>query len=66
METIYLIEAKRQACQLEVTLNGNPAIIQGAKLDFPKVVELESSLSFEYSWETIFRKIKSGNLNFIS
>lgn len=65
-ETIYMIEAKRQVCQLDVTLDGESARIQGARLDFPSVVSLESGKSFQYSWETVFRKIKSGQLNFIS
>ena len=57
---------RRAACAVRVTLNGEPARIGGAGLDFPYVVQLKTGLYCEYSWPAVMRKIESGNLDFKS
>lgn len=36
-----------------VTLNGNPAKISGAKLDFAVVTDMTTGLSAEWAWPTV-------------
>jgi len=46
-------EERRELVSRKVTLNGEPAAICGASLDFPRVAQLSSGLSVEFSWPTV-------------
>ncbi|AEQ21098.1 hypothetical protein E3_1800 [Rhodococcus phage E3] len=48
-----------------VTLDGDPAKISGARLDFPVIVS-RSGKAVEYSWLTVARKVADGRLDFQS
>jgi hypothetical protein len=43
-----------------VTLNGNPARISGARLDFARVTDTVTGLSCEWAWETVERIVANG------
>jgi hypothetical protein len=42
-----------------VTLNGERAKVCGVKLDFPRVVQVKSGLSVEFSWPTVQHVIEN-------
>lgn len=48
-----------------VTLDGEPAKISGARLDFPIIIS-KSGKSVEFSWLTVAHKVASGRLDFQS
>lgn len=47
-----------------VTLDGKPAKITGARLDFPLVQSATDSV--EFAWLTVAEKVAAGRLNFAS
>jgi hypothetical protein len=46
--------------QAKVTLNGEPAKIAGIYRKFPKVTQIKSGLSAEWSWEAVERIVAKG------
>ena len=55
------LEAKRHLCQLRVTLDGHPAIIGGAAMDFAGVWRQDGKGgAVELAWETVARIVAKG------
>ena len=42
---------REEICAATVTLNGEPAKVVGLRREFPKVVQIESGLGAEWSWQ---------------
>jgi hypothetical protein len=60
-------EDKRYAMVAQsVTLNGERAKVCGVKLDFPRVVQVKSGLSVEFSWPTVQHIIENRDGKFRS
>lgn len=47
------LEEKRELCTKEVTLDGKPAYITGAKNSFAAVRFRDSGAACEWAWETV-------------
>lgn len=43
-----------------VTLNGKPAKISGARMQFAMVAALDGSMEFEWSWDAVARIVTAG------
>ena len=43
-----------------VTLNGKPAKISGARMQYAMVATLDGSMEFEWSWEAVARIVAAG------
>jgi len=54
------LDQRRDLCSIDVTLDGKPARIAGAKLPFAIVREAQSTKSVEFAWETVVRIIANG------
>lgn len=55
-------EQRLAYCQSNVTLNGKPAAISGARCQFARVWELGNpTMSVEYSWYAVQRTIEERN-----
>jgi len=48
-------DEKREYVAKHCTLNGNPAKISGVKSEFAAITELDTLISFQYSWYTVKR-----------
>lgn len=54
-----ITEDERHAlCEAKVTIDGRPAKVTGARLDFARVYDLESGLSCEWAWPTVAYVVK--------
>ena len=64
MRKVYTTEQKRdliqQGIELGATLNGKPAMIAGALLDFAQVVTMDNSNRVEYAWATVEHILSNG------
>lgn len=55
------LDRRRDLCAKRVTLNGQPAVISGAKLPFATVLTLDPcGLACEFAWSTVDRIIANG------
>lgn len=54
------IERRRQLVAEAVTLNGERAVIAGARNDFATVAQLGDGLRAEWAWETVERVVAAG------
>lgn len=55
------LDRRRDLCAKPVTLNGQPAVISGAKLPFATVLTLDPcGLACEFAWSTVDRIIANG------
>lgn len=55
---------RHEMIEAPVTLNGQPAKVVGAKLDFAHVVDLATGLSAEWAWSTVEHVITNRNGEF--
>jgi hypothetical protein len=53
-------DARRALCEARVTLNGRPARISGAQLEFAVVRDTVTGLACEWAWETAARIVARG------
>lgn len=51
---------RRALCEADITLNGRPAKISGACLDYAMVTDRESGLGAEWSWPAVQRIVAKG------
>lgn len=58
------VDERRELASRKVTLNGEPAAICGVSLDFPRIVQLRSGLSVEFSWPTVQLIVNTKNGRF--
>ena len=54
------LECRRELCQAEVTLDGQKAVIVGARNRFATVRQHPSGLTAEWSWEAVARVVANG------
>jgi hypothetical protein len=54
------LEARFSLCEADVTLNGLPAKVCGARNRFATVRQLSSGLSAEWSWVAVVRVVSNG------
>jgi hypothetical protein len=54
------IEQRRELCAATVTLDGQPAWIGGASLDFAIVRQIKTGLGAEWAWPTVARIVANG------
>lgn len=55
------LEERRELVDTKgVTLNGKPAVITGAGLDFAVVIDMKTGLGAEWAWETVRRIVDKG------
>ena len=53
-------EQRYDLIDTHVTLNGKPAKISGAMMEYAMVSTLDGSLSFEWAWVTVARIVAAG------
>lgn len=51
---------RRELCAAEVTLNGEPAIISGALMDFARVTNPRTHESYQWAWGSVRRVVANG------
>lgn len=57
-EKIELLEMSNRF--VNMTLNGEPALLYGKKLDYPIVAQVKGKLSATFSWEAVKRITENG------
>jgi hypothetical protein len=59
-------DKRRELAGHDVTLNGERAQVCGVKLDFPRIVQVKSGMSVEFSWPTVQHVIENSDGKFKS
>lgn len=60
-------DERRALCGLtHLTLNGKPAKLSGALLKWPIITDLETGLSCEFAWVTVYNIIENRDGKFFS
>lgn len=54
------LDSRRTLCEIEVTLDGRPAIVCGAQHPFATIKTLDGTRSHQWAWETVRRVIRQG------
>jgi|DEB0MinimDraft_4_1074332.scaffolds.fasta_scaffold190919_1 hypothetical protein len=60
MQRIIKEDERYDLVNTPVTLNGQPAQIAGAKMDFPIVRNIETGEHYEYAWQTVAHVVANG------
>lgn len=60
------IERRRELVDTDVTLDGEPALINGLRCTFATVRYLRNGVGCEFAWETVEHIITTGNGEFRS
>lgn len=53
-------ERKRELCEEDVRLNGEPARISGVRNEFATVCQYPHGLCVEFAWQTVERIVNNG------
>lgn len=53
------LDSRRVLCEIEVTLDGRPAVIGGVRNQFATVATLDGTRSHQWSWESVRRVIRN-------